>query len=448
MKAIFRFGVVVIAAALPAQWRQLAVPTSPTARHSPAMACDFGGNTFLFGGRTFVPNAQVSNETWRFDGTAWNQLGPANWPAARYGASLVFDSVRGVFVLFGGSRSVLPVGESDTWEFDGQAWTQVLPSMAPNAVVNHGSCFDSVRNRVVVYGGMLDMLTTSASTCEYDGVNWQQVTMPTGPGPLHSMAMCFHAGIGKTVLFGGRGGVTGTDTTWLFDGVTWTAVPAPGPRPAPRLGARMVYDLVRGVCVLTGGADDATSVPLVDTWEFDGTSWQQQNTTITASGVFGLAFDVAHQNIVRFGGYTNPPYSLINETWLYGAATRSFGNGCAGSAGTPVLQALTPPNLGLTYHLQLSNLVPATPIAAVAVGFTELPGVPLATIGMPGCSAFVTPDVLVTVPAGGTAGWMASVPSLPALLGLSLFTQGLSLDPGANTAGVTVSNAVEGLIGH
>lgn len=439
-------------ASLLAQWRQIAPPVAPEPRGGASIAANFAGSTFLFGGRRLVGNNQLTDETWRFDGTTWQQLAPATSPAARYGATLVFDVARAVFVLFGGSQTFSPQGTNDTWEFDGVSWTQVLTPALPNAVVYHGSSYDIARSRVVVYGGFADPFSasTSANTYEYDGVTWQQITTAGNPGTLHSVAMCYHAGIGRTVLFGGRNPTTtvSVDTTWLYDGATWAAAPAPGPRPSPRVGAGMVYDAARNVCVLVGGASPQNGSQLADTWEFDGTSWQQQSTTMTAASYFGLAFDLAHQNTVRFSGFTNVPVTPAGETWLYGAFTRSYGTGCAGSNGVPSLVATTPPNLGLSYHLQLGNLAPAIPVTVLALGLTELPGVPLAGIGMPGCAAFVSPDLLVTLPASGSALWATNLPAAPALLGISLFAQGLSIDPGVNAAGLTVSNAVEGMLGH
>lgn len=440
-----------LTSALAAQWRQLAPPLSPSPRMAPAMAADYAGNTFLFGGLTSFVSLFAENDTWRFDGSVWQQLAPTNPPGPRHGASLVFDTIRSVFVMFGGSPFVASVGGNETWEFDGVTWTQVVTAVMPNSVLNHGACYDSARQRVVVYGGMFDVFTlaSSANLYEYDGANWQQIATTGGPGPLDGVSMCFHTGHGKAVLFGGRDYATGygTDATWRYDGVAWTAVPVVGARPSARIGAGMVYDAARAVCVLTGGYSMSTGAMLSDTWEFDGTSWQQQNTSVVAASFTGLAFDLAHQNIVRFGGLTSIPLGPVG-TWRYGAGVRTFGSGCPGSNGTPLLQATTAPNLGFTWHLQLSNLVPTIPIAALALGLAELPGLSLAGIGMPGCAAFVTPDVLVSLPASGSALWASSVPAAPSLLGVSLFAQGVSLDPTSNAAGLVVSNAVEGVLGH
>ena len=76
-------------------------------------------------------------------------------PSARTGHALAYDSARGRVVLFGGFDSSGNVF-SDTWEWDGDAWTDVTPSGAntsPSARNNHALAYDSARGRVVLFGG-------------------------------------------------------------------------------------------------------------------------------------------------------------------------------------------------------------------------------------------------------------------------------------------------------
>jgi hypothetical protein len=52
----------------------------------------------LFGGSTL---SNRMGDTWEWNGTSWTQRSTSG-PAAREGASMAFDSNRGVSVLFGG----------------------------------------------------------------------------------------------------------------------------------------------------------------------------------------------------------------------------------------------------------------------------------------------------------------------------------------------------------
>jgi len=77
--------------AQPVQW----IPRQPTARHSHAMAYDAArGVTVLFGGSTDF-DIGLTDETWEWNGTAWNQRfvgGP--WPNVYH--ALAYDAARGV----------------------------------------------------------------------------------------------------------------------------------------------------------------------------------------------------------------------------------------------------------------------------------------------------------------------------------------------------------------
>ncbi|MBK8100039.1 MAG: hypothetical protein IPK26_23295 [Planctomycetes bacterium] len=133
----------------------------------------------------------------------------------------------------------------------------------------------------------------------------------------------------------------------------------------------------------------------------------------------------------------------------YGRFT-PLGYGCAGSAGEPSLGAApgTVPRNGQTFDVQLGNLPAQAQIAFGAVGFSELPGVPLASLGLPGCHQFVSTDVtLWASAANGAATLPLTFPAAPALQGTEFWLQAVVPDPTANPLGLTVSNAAACTIG-
>jgi hypothetical protein len=271
--------------------------------------------------------------------------------------------------------------------------------------------------------------------------------------------MSHHPGLNAVMLFGGRD-ATGfaVDATWSYDGTTWTQINTTGPRPSPRVGAKMVPNLLRGICVLFGGRDPVTMQILNDTWEHDGVNWTQ--VTNTYGGIsppraeFGMAHDLVRDRIVLFGGVI-ANNSVQNDTWEYGAQFQPFGNGCAGSAGVPALTATALPRLGTTCTAQLTHLAPTASLAMVAVGLSRqqwalgnLPAL-LTSFGMPGCRAYTSTDVLTVIAAaGGSATWNWNVPGWPGFLGTPFHLQGLSIDPGVNSAGLAVSNAATIVLGN
>ena len=422
-----------------AQWLQKAPAASPTARTGAAMAFDLLTNgVVLFGGGAPF----INGETWLYDGGTWTQLAPAVSPTARFGAQLVNDTVRGVSVLYGGlaSNISIPPPNSDTWEWNGTTWTQITTPANAGPRYQYGACFDSIRARTVMYGGSTTQLLAPPNnqTWEYNGTTWVQVTTAGNPGPRNRPAMCFHLGLGKAVLFGGSNGSSLTDTTWLYDGLAWTQVVIPGSKPSARSSASMAYDPTRNLCVLMGGQD--TVGPLSDTWTFDGVSWTQQPGTTQPVRDHVLTFLPTTNQIVKFGGFTAAPNTLSNQTWEFGSGL--YGRGCVGTNGTPTLAATAAPQLGQNYTLNLTNLQPTFNLAFLAFGLTQLPGIDLTLLlNMPGCAAFSTADVLLSVTGtAGTASYTWSPVTGP--VGAALHCQALCFDPTANGFGFTVSNAV------
>ncbi|MEZ6036316.1 MAG: kelch repeat-containing protein [Planctomycetota bacterium] len=435
----------VVAAALAvspafAQWVQAAPANHPTARRSSAMAfVPQNAGLILFGG----VSPALSNQTWLYDGLDWSLLSPAVSPTARFGAELVYDQLRGVAVLYGGLNSPIsiPPPTSETWEWDGTNWAQRTTTGNPGPRYLYGACFDLLRGRTVIYGGATSQLLGSQTnqTWEFDGGAWTQVATAGNPGPLERPAMCFDLGLGKAVLFGGGNGSGVSDQTWLYDGLagTWTQVATSGPRPSPRNAARMVYDETHGVCVLHGG-QDANGL-LSDTWTFDGVGWRQQTGNAPTVRDHAMAFLPTVGQTVSFGGFVAAPNTLSDQTWELGVA--SYGRGCAGSNGTPTLDAAGASVIGQSFTLTVGNIEPNFNLAFVVLGLDKVASLDLGFLGMPGCVALATPDMLLNMAgAGGQATW--TWPNVAGVLGATLYCQALCFDPVANAFGFTTSNGV------
>lgn len=157
------------------------------------------------------------------------------------------DEGRGVCVLHGGSSGAVYL--SDTWEWDGVAWTHRSDAGPIRRL--HDMAYDSRRGVTVLYAGQLYNGASGSDTWEWDGATWSMRAV-LEPGLRREHAMAYDAARGVTVMFGGiRNGVYQNDT-WVWDGTVWTQKSVASP-PAPRRGHRMVYDPARGVVVMVGG---------------------------------------------------------------------------------------------------------------------------------------------------------------------------------------------------
>jgi hypothetical protein len=449
-------AILAVVDAAAAQWN-LRPATGPAGTYDAVMAHD------LVHARCVLLTPNPGPQTWSYDGTSWQQLQPAHSAPARRGARMVYDLGRGVIVVYGGlgGNPQSGVTADETWEWNGSDWTQAQPAGTPGGLANYALAYDLAHMRVVLYGGQSNSWLPQASgqTWQYDGVRWQQVITPTQPPPLVQAAACYDIAHGHTVLFGGinpTGNLT-TDDTWTYDGVDWTLLNVPGPRPSPRVDANLVYDMGSAGCVLFGGRDPVTMAVLNDTWTFDGAAWHR--IAVPTAGIYpprvqgAMTFDNIRQRMVYFGG-RSASNAVFDETWEYGASFRTFGTGCAGSNGVPHLASSQEPRLGTTYRVTLSNL-PANQMAMMVTGvrndtwaFGALPML-LTSFGMPGCRSYVSADLLQVVPVTGTtATWAWNVPTDVALVGTPFYQQGIAIDPGVNAAGLTVSNAGASVIGH
>ena len=229
-------------------------------------------------------------------------------PAARVRHAVVFDEERRRVVLFGGGTDEQGPFFGDTWEWDGENWTQ-LDDIGPDPRWRLAMAYDTARHRTVLFGGQGP--DDFSDTWEWDGEDWTQVA-DGGPSARHSHAMTFDSTRNRTVLFGGAAGATLLNDTWEWDGEEWVQVEDTGP--AVRRQHAMAFDRSRGRVVLFGGTGAAE--PLVDTWEWDGSAWTQTATfgppAAAAAAMAGTA-----NRVLLFGGLPQPPDGTapFRNTW-------------------------------------------------------------------------------------------------------------------------------------
>lgn len=436
-----------LTAPLAAQWQEVTTTGQPGTLRATAMSTATNGSTVMFGGDNGMFPSPFNNETWSWAGD-WTLI-TSTGPGGRAEARMVFDAQRGVHVLYGGWNSPFSIGSGidETWEFNGATWTQVFPVNSPGGLWKHSMCYDSSRNVTVLFGGAPTGLPgASSQTWEFNGTDWSQITTSGTPGPRENAAMCFDTVLNQCLMFGGVDPFVGaSNQLWIYNGNAWQQIPQTANWPSARTGMEMVFDPIRNRAIMTGGTDSLGNA-LDDTWEFDGLqlAWSQIPTTGASGNNFGMTWNNVFRRAIRYGGSNNS-----DETWTYGATDMQFGMGCTGSNGVPVIDAPDAPRLGVTYVLQCANMNPTTGLGAFVLSLTETAPTPLDSIGMIGCTAYITPDLLVSVtPSGiGVGTWSALIPNNQNLLGIEMFAQGLSIDPGINPAWLISSNAHVGVLG-
>jgi len=203
-------------------WTLLDSDPPPSARVHYAMATDIKHHRLLLFGGIGV---QAYSDTWIWDGKDWIEVPDSQGPGLRVAHEMVYDASRDVFLLFGGLQPKTDQIFDDTWTFDGNRWTMLSPKHRPPARTEFGLVFDSRRGVVVLYGGRRDN-SLLKDTWEWDGNDWREKSpWWNTPGARAEFVFCYHKARGRAVLFGGtRKSVGPVNDTWAWDGKTWTCL--------------------------------------------------------------------------------------------------------------------------------------------------------------------------------------------------------------------------------
>ena len=378
----------------------------PKPRVLHALAFDStAARTILFGGDSL--SGQVLGDTWAWDGDNWTEVADMG-PHPRSAHALAYDATRNRVVLFGGT--VAGTSVRDTWEWGDDAWTQVADT-GPSPRSGHAMVFDSARGRCVLFGGGPFGGAALNDTWEWDGTDWVQVE-DTGPSPRRAHAMAFDSARGRVVLFGGFGGPgpAALADTWEYNAAAggWTQVEDIGPEAC--FNAVLVFKTARselfgGASGLAGGAPPPTIFDF--SWEWDGTHWTARQDIGPGPRVgHSMAYDIAHERVVLFGGAATPlddpqaAATALGDTWEQFETGASAGTGSAPEQ--PLVQFTITP-----------SLAPSVPgsVVTFAVGLAGPAGpagqdVPITLGGGPVLS--------INVPAGAATGqWLTPANAIP-----------------------------------
>lgn len=423
-------------------WQRLGKDFPPgTGTH--AMAVDPGtGQALFFGG---YQDAQRNGETWSYQNGSWTMLNPAARPAVRVESAMAFDPVRDEFVLFSGVNGTSHY--QDTWVFKNGNWTQKTTTTAPAARWGHGMVFDPKRGTVVLFGGRQAGTNTDLNdTWEWNGSAWTPLNTVQSPGGRHDFGICYDSTRERVLVFGGWSGGFANDTWELANGA-WNQLSLTS-APSARSELTMAYDAHRDRVVVFAGQDGSGRVN--DTWEFDGTAWQQRQPKSAPEPreEHAMIFDPLAGRCVMFGGWD---VGHFTDTWTYGpddpARADSYGSGCGGTASSPAELSASLPWLGGSAELVVRGPLSSNN-ALILIGVTKL-NVGLNIMGMPGCTLLVDPLLVIGVaPSGNTARLPYQLPTTASLVGAQALAQGAIEQAGVNPLGLLATQGVELVAGQ
>jgi hypothetical protein len=228
-----------------------------------AVAYDPGiGKVVLFGGSD--ANGHQLSDTWTWNGTAWTKLSTPTSPPAREGATLGWDPASKDLVLVGGTATTSGNAQTST------SCTGSVPPVSPGGVISGGSgASGSVSGQAsggtVVSGGPVS--AGSGSSVSVSG---------SVPSPL--------ASVSGSISVNGSAAVASSPTA----GAT-TPAPSPSSTPAPGSVSISANGTGGGQAKGFGGCVTRTNgaASLNDTWTFDGTTWHQEKPAPNPVDAFG-----------------------------------------------------------------------------------------------------------------------------------------------------------------
>lgn len=291
----------------------------------------------------------------------------SNSPPGSVGGSLVhMSSIAKSFLLFG---SVGDGGLTSTWEWNGESWRSLtIIGLEPAARIGTTGTYDSLRDRIVVFGGAASLTNLYTDTWEWDGTSWVDVTPSANPMEAHLFSNSSYDRTNQQVIvfggvspeppagcasnfvgsnFGGTNACVRNDI-WTWDGQTWRERCAGtencGTLPPARHSAVFVYDPVHQSHLLFGGWSPAVlgQCPdgeppvgafcvLTDTWELqlseNSATWTPRTPLAHPSGRYGAGgiYDPSANNgsggIQVVAGCTNGDfyecYDALNDFWSW-----------------------------------------------------------------------------------------------------------------------------------
>jgi hypothetical protein len=320
----------------------------------------------LGNGISLYPHSNATNITLQAVGQTWVRLLPRGAPPPRRERhAAAFNPATDRMIVFGGLSDSGPL--DDVWALssaDGQAgipaWIQLSPTGGPpSAREGHSAVYDSVSNKLIVFGGD-DAGGTPVANAEVwvlsgaDGTTgtptWAQLS-PTGgpPSARTGHSAVYDAATNRMIVFGGDDGPpcgAGLNDVWVLTNANgtggppvWSQLSPTGSSPDPRAHALATYDAASNRMTMIGGlvpcgSSNEEMWVLADANGVGSPAWSQSSPGGSPPSPWSLqsgVYDPVTNRVTAFGGLVGGvPVNLVR--------TVTDANG----SGSPVWIDLTP----------------------------------------------------------------------------------------------------------
>ncbi len=216
----------------------LRITPGPAGRVHPGMAYDSNRGVVVMHAASH-PNA-LQWETWEWDGSTWSLRDTSYRNPS---PTLAFDERRGVMVSAQTYNS-----PTQTWEWDGSIWTQRVTPHHPGSLIDGAMVYDSWRGVSVLYGANGP---NGPQISEFDGADWTMIDSGD-PGTRNSAQMCYNTERRESTFCGSANdGSDRSEEIWGWNGFRWRVETIPF---GPVRDAAFGYDHDAKASYLFGGS--------------------------------------------------------------------------------------------------------------------------------------------------------------------------------------------------
>ncbi|MFT3698509.1 MAG: hypothetical protein QM831_35520 [Kofleriaceae bacterium] len=185
---------------------------------------------------------------------------------------------------------------------------------------------DGVKNEECDDGNLLDA-DGCDSKCQLETARWKNIAIDQLPA-LAAASMVYDSARDQMILFGGIDAPTisvNNTGTWWWTGKGWIAMD-PRSHPADGYGAASAYDVAHSQIVLFGGGTIPGQPFTADTYLWNGRTWQFASPMMapTSQRDASMVYDAKRKRIVMFGGHNrsvDPMWRATDQTWTWDGTT-------------------------------------------------------------------------------------------------------------------------------
>lgn len=258
-----------------------------------------------FGGKYYFPYGSDNiDHTYIFDGTSWSRKRIETSPQPRRGAAMVYDSLRGKSVLYGGFGN-------DCWLWDGISWTEALSPDPTTFFDRYVMAFDNARGETILVVKRA-FNSTELETWSFDGTTWTRKLPATMLPARNGITLSYDETLQKIVMLLWVN--FSTTETWTWDGADWTLVATDTDSSFSSHG-QMVYD---------GRTDSTVYLSDFGNYTFNGADWISLENVPPefAFGVDHLIYHPGMNALLRLNGRWRTDSGGVgqrNQTWAWHA---------------------------------------------------------------------------------------------------------------------------------